>query len=208
MTVAQRRALEALWPRYGIDISGVMDLDHEFGRRAPRFLEIGFGMGDALAEMAARHPERDFLGIEVYAPGVGSLLARLEREGLENIRLVRDDAVQVLESALPAESLDCVMLHFPDPWPKKRHHKRRLVQPAFVELVRGRLKHGGRFQLATDWEDYAQHMRRVLESDGGLRNVAGPGAFAPRPPERPVTKFETRGVRLGHGIRDLVYERP
>lgn len=208
MTVAQRRALDSLWTRYGIDLEGLVDLDRQFGRRAPRYLEIGFGMGDALAEMAARHPEWDFLGIEVYDPGVGSLLGRLAREGLANVRLMRGDAVEVLRWALPADSLDCVMLHFPDPWPKKRHHKRRLVQPPFVALVRTRLKHGGRFQLATDWEDYARHMRRVLEADEGLRNVAGAGAYAKRPLERPVTKFETRGVRLGHGIWDLVYERP
>lgn len=208
MTVAQRRALAELWPRYGVEIEDVIDLDQAFGRQAPRFLEIGFGMGDALAQMAGRHPERDFLGIEVYEPGVGRLLARLSREELENVRLIRGDAVEVLRSALPADSLDCVMLHFPDPWPKKRHHKRRIVQPSFVELVRTRLKHGGRFQLATDWEDYAHHMRQVLDAHQGFRSLAGPGGFAERPAERPVTKFETRGVRLGHGIWDLVYERP
>jgi len=207
MTHAQRRALDELGPRYGLPHDqGVLDLDGAFGRSAPRVLEIGFGMGDALAEMAAAHPEQDYLGVEVHRPGVGSLLLKLDDLGLSNVRVLCADAVQVLKGCLADHALDAVHIFFPDPWPKKRHHKRRLVQPAFVELVRRKLKPGGRLHLATDWEDYAQHMLEVLETTAGLRNAAGPGGFAPRPDYRPLTKFERRGQRLGHGVWDLIFE--
>jgi len=208
MTRAQHRALDELWPSYGLPHDqGVLDLDAAFGRCAPRVLEIGFGMGDALAEMAAAHPEQDYLGVEVHRPGVGSLLLKLDDLGLSNVRVSCADAVQMLRDCLADDAIDAVHIFFPDPWPKKRHHKRRLVQPAFVELLRRKLKRGGRLHLATDWEDYAQHMLEVLETTAGLRNAADPGGFAPRPDYRPLTKFERRGQRLGHGVWDLIFER-
>lgn len=207
MTRAQRRALEHDWPRFGIEGTGPIDLDAVFGHRAPRMMEIGFGMGEALLEMAARHPERDYLGVEVYEPGIGGVLARLRELGLGNVRILRGDVVEILAARLPDASLDAALLYFPDPWPKKRHHKRRLVQPLFAELVCAKLKPGGRFELATDWEDYAEQMLRVLDDTPGLVNLAGPGRFLPAPQSRPPTKFESRGRRLGHRIRDLGYER-
>jgi len=208
MTDAQRRNLDALWPRYGIDPeAGPLDLDTLFGRRAPRMLEIGFGMGDALFEMAMRHPEHDHLGIEVHRPGVGRLLGKLEESGLRNVRVICHDAVEALQTLIPDDSLDAVYLFFPDPWPKKRHHKRRIVQPAFVALLARKLKPGGLLHMATDWEDYAQHMMTVLSEAPEFTNTAGPGAFTPRPEARPVTKFERRGERLGHQVWDLVFRR-
>ena len=184
-----------------------MDLDAIFGRRAPRYLEIGFGMGDALLEMALANPEYDYLGIEVYEAGLGRLIHRLARGDIGNARAIRGDAVEVLEACIAPGSLDGVFLYFPDPWPKKRHHKRRLVRPDFASLVCQRLKPGGRFELATDWADYAQHMLRILAATPGLHNRAGAGGFSPRPAHRPVTKFERRGQGIGHGIWDLVFAR-
>ena len=208
LTKGQRRALEELFPRYGITLDqGRLDLDALFGRCAPRILEIGFGNGATLAEMAARHPDNDYLGIEVHRPGVGNLLLQIEQRGLTNIRISNDDAVEVLEQQIPDASLDAVYLFFPDPWHKKRHHKRRIVQPEFAQLVRRKLKTGGVFHLATDWVDYAEHMRDVLEAQPGFENTAGPGHFTPRPDYRPLTKFEQRGQRLGHEVRDLVFKR-
>lgn len=208
MTDAQRHALDALWPRYGIDPGeDLLDLDAPFGRRAPRLLEIGFGMGDALLEMAERHPENDYLGIEVHRPGVGRVLARLEEKGLRNVRVICADAVEVLRKGIPDGNLESVYLFFPDPWPKKRHHKRRIVQPAFVALLGQKLRPGGILHMATDWEDYARHMMAVLGSARGFVNAAGAGAFMPRPEDRPATKFERRGERLGHGVWDLVFRR-
>ncbi len=199
LTRAQKRALEALWPRYGVE--GVYDPDALFGRQAPRHMEIGFGMGEALVAMARAHPDWDFLGVEVYRPGIGSLLRQLHAEGLTNVRVFGEDAGTVL-AHLPEACLDGVYLFFPDPWPKRRHHKRRLVQPPFVAQVASRLRPGGRFLLATDWEDYALHMLEVLEASPLLRNLAGTG-FAPRPDLRPVTKFERRAGR----VWDLAYAR-
>ncbi|MDD3517665.1 MAG: tRNA (guanosine(46)-N7)-methyltransferase TrmB [Chromatiales bacterium] len=208
MTSAQREAIERLWPRYGIDLADApLDLRAPFGNDNPVTLEIGFGNGDTLATLAARHPERNFLGIEVHRPGVGHLLKRLEAEGLGNVRLLRDDAVEVLRRMIADAALDRVLLYFPDPWPKTRHHKRRIVQPAFVELVARKLAPGGVFHLATDWEDYAQHMLAVMEDCPTFENLAGPGAFSPRPDDRPLTRFERRGQRLGHGVWDLLYRR-
>ncbi len=208
LTPGQQRALERLWPRYGVEAEGeVLDLDALFGRSAPKVLEIGFGMGDALAAMALAQPECDFIGIEVHRPGVGRLLARLEEQGSENVRLFCHDAVEVLERRIPDAGLDRVLIFFPDPWHKKRHHKRRLVQPPFVALLRRKLRPGGVLHLATDWEDYAEQMMAVVSADGGFRNQAGEGNYAPRPDYRPVTKFERRGQRLGHGIWDLLFER-
>ena len=207
MTRAQQAALERLWSRYVVESEQVRDLAAVFGRVAPRVLEIGFGMGDSLAAMARAHPEIDYFGIEVHRPGVGSLLTRLEREDIRNVRVVCGDAVEVLQHQLPDASLDAVQLFFPDPWPKKRHHKRRLVQAEFVELLRRKLKSGGLFHCATDWEHYAEHVLAVMATAPGFRNAAGAGGYTERPDDRPVTKFERRGERLGHVIRDLVFAR-
>jgi tRNA (guanine-N7-)-methyltransferase len=208
LTAGQRRALEQLWPRYGIELPENADaLRSWLQTDQPVTLEIGFGNGDTLAEMASQDPDRRFLGIEVHRPGVGHLLQLIEREGLENLRIVSADAVEVLREQIPEASLDTVLVLFPDPWPKKRHHKRRLVQPEFVELVASQMKPGGRFHLATDWEDYAQQMLAVLEASEGFENATGPGQFAPRPDYRLPTKFERRGQRLGHAVWDLIYRR-
>ncbi len=205
LTAGQARALDQLWPRWGLEFRGEpLDLDRAFGRRAPRHLEIGFGRGESLLALAAAHPERDYLGIEVHRPGVGSLLLRLEQNGIDNVRIVCADAAEVLARGIPPGSLERVLLWFPDPWPKKRHHKRRLVQPAFADRVAAVLQPGGCWHLATDWEDYARHMMAVLEAHPAFTNPAGPGRCSPRG-ERPPTKYEQRGRRLGHGVWDLVY---
>lgn len=207
MTRAQHDALERLRASYLIGGSALQDLDAVFGRRAPRVLEIGFGMGDALAVMAKTNPHCDYVGVEVHRPGVGSLLLKLEQDASANVRIVCADAVEVLQHHLPDTSLDGVYLFFPDPWPKKRHHKRRIVQAEFVELVRRKLKPGGIFHMATDWQDYARQMLAVMGAAPGYTNTAGVGGFAPRPPERPLTKFEKRGQHLGHDVWDLVFVR-
>ena len=208
VTAAQERALEELWPRFGIEADGTpLDLDAVFGRHAPRVLEIGFGNGDTLAAMAAASPETDFLGIEVHRPGVGRLLHHVGQQGLTNVRVMCADAVEVLEKQIPDGALDAVHLYFPDPWHKTRHHKRRLVQPPFVERIRHKLKPGGHFHLATDWDDYARQMLAVLSAAAGFRNLSPSGDFVPRPSYRPLTKFEQRGARLGHGVWDLLFER-
>lgn len=207
MTVAQRRALTTLWPRYGLDAGGPLDLDRIFGRPAEKHLEIGFGMGEALLEMAQTHPEHDYLGIDVHLPGVGRVLLQLERLQLTNVRLFCGDAVAILQSCFQSNCLDGVYIFFPDPWPKKRQQKRRLVHAPFIELVTRCLKSGGYLQLATDWETYAQHMLTVLEACPLLVNCAGEGCFITRPLERPVTRFEQRGQKLGHCVWDLWYRR-
>lgn len=208
LTTAQQRALETLLPRFGVAGGGTtLDLDALFGRRAPRILEIGFGNGDSLAAIAHAHPENDYLGVEVHTPGVGHLLLKIEEFGLNNVRVIRDDAVEVLKARIPEASLDAVYLFFADPWPKKRHHKRRIVQPEFVQLLRSRLRIGGRFHMATDWEDYARHMREVMDAAEGFRNTSPDGGYVERPDYRPLTKFEQRGRRLGHGVWDLIFER-
>ena len=208
LTAAQQRALETLWPRYGLRADGhPLDLNEVFGRSAPRIMEIGFGMGDALAEMALRYPENDYLGIEVHRPGVGRLLQRLADQGSGNVRVLIDDAGLVLRDWMVDGCLDAVLVFFPDPWPKRRHHKRRLIQPGFVELLASKLRLGGRLHLATDWQDYAHHMMRVLSDAAAFGNTCGVDCFSPRPDYRPVTKFERRGHCLGHSIWDLVFER-
>ena len=199
--------MEALWPRYGLDGDDVIDAAREFGRRAPLVLEIGFGMGDTLAELARRHPQVDYIGVEVHDAGIGRLLNLAATESLNNLRVIRGDAVLALEHRIAAASLDAVLIYFPDPWPKKRHHKRRLIQPAFAELVADRLRPGGRLHLASDWAPYAEHMLEVLDACAALRNEAGPGNYAPRPASRPRTKFERRGEALGHDVFDLEYVR-
>ena len=206
ITDAQRRAREEWLPRFGIPYgNALLDLDRVFGRNAPRFLEIGFGMGETTAQIAAAHPGNDYLGVEVHTPGVGSLLKRAAELELTNIRIIQHDAVEVVEHMIPAESLDGVHLYFPDPWPKKRHHKRRLVQPDFASLIASRLKRGAYLHVATDWEDYALQVLEVLSAEPLLQNTAA--NFAPRPAWRPQTKFETRGLKLGHRVWDLLFVR-
>lgn len=208
ITPAQQRAFDAHWPRYGLDYAGApRDFDAVFGRRAPRVLEIGFGNGEALAWAAAHDPARDYLGIEVHGPGVGRLMNALAAQGSDNVRIYKHDAVEVLEREIAPASLAEVRIWFPDPWPKKRHHKRRLIQPGFVALLAARVAPGGLLHLATDWADYAAHMLEVLEAAPQWRNRLGAGRYAERPPWRIETHFERRGMRLGHGVWDLLYER-
>jgi tRNA (guanine-N7-)-methyltransferase len=208
LTPSQARALEQLWPRFGIaPPAAPLELDVLFGRHAPRTLEIGFGNGDNLAELAARHPERDYLGVEVHDPGVGHLLLRMEREGLQNIRIAHHDAVEVIERWLPPGSIDEALIFFPDPWHKKRHHKRRLVQPAFLDRLARVMAPGARLHLATDWAPYAEQMLEVCEASPHFDNTVAGGGYAPRPETRPQTKFERRGLKLGHEVFDLLYRR-
>jgi len=206
LTDAQQRALVELWPKYGVAFDGrLLDMDVLFGRRAARVVEIGFGNGDHLASLARSRPERDYLGIEVHRPGVGRLLLAIDELGLKNLRIVCHDAVAVLEEQIPPRSLDEVLFLFPDPWPKKRHHKRRLIQSAFVAMLAERLKSGGMLRLATDWQPYAEQMLEVLEAVPHLANVAASARFMPRPTERERTRFEARGERLGHKGWDLAF---
>ncbi len=208
ITSAQERALRELWPKYGADLAAApLDLDELFGRRARRVAEIGFGNGDHLLALAAARPAEDFLGIEVHRPGVGRLLLQLEEHALGNVRVICHDAVEVLERYLDGPCLDEILILFPDPWPKKRHHKRRLIQPAFVALLAERLKSGGALRLATDWEPYAAEMLATLSAEPRLRNAAPEGGFVPRPGERSPTRFERRGERLGHRVWDLEFSR-
>jgi tRNA (guanine-N7-)-methyltransferase len=208
LTPGQQRAMEVLFPRFGIEAKeGMLDLDALFGRSAPRILEIGFGNGESLAEIANSHPENDYIGIEVHRPGVGHLLMRIEELGLSNVRVMCADAVEVLEKQIPDEALDALYLFFPDPWHKKRHHKRRQVRPEWAQLVRRKLKVGGKLHMATDWENYAEHMLEVLSTAEGYRNTSKSGDYVPKPDYRPETKFERRGLKLGHGVRDLVFEK-
>jgi len=256
LTAGQRRALEALWPKYGLDLAAdagrsggglcdggdggfdggfaagfdgdfdggfagsfaggfaanaaptaAPDYPQIFGRNAPLHLEIGFGDGEALLEMAARNPHCDFLGAEVHRPGVGRALLQIEARQVANIRLFRADGFQVLSAAVAPRALAALYLYFPDPWPKKRHHKRRLLQPRFIELAASRLATGGHFHFATDWRDYAEQALARLEEFNGWENCAGRGRFSPRPPARPQTKFERRGQRLGHPVWDVVMRK-
>ena len=210
ITPAQERALTELWPRYGVDFQSTpLDLSALFGRKAPVTLEIGFGNGEHLLRRASAEPERDFLGVEVHRPGIGHLLLAAERLGLANLRVLAHDAVEVLEQQIAPGSLEEVQLLFPDPWPKKRHHKRRLVQPAFIELVASRLARGGRLYIATDWQPYAESMRTDLDACAALRNCTEPGTPVAAGPEanHPPTRFERRGERLGHRIHRLLFMR-
>ena len=206
MSPAQERAIETLLPQYGIEYApGHIDFSAQFGRSAPVVLEIGFGMGETTARIAAALPETDFLGVEVHAPGVGALLKQIGELELRNVRVIRHDAAAVVQDMIAPATLAGIHLFFPDPWPKKRHHKRRLVQPAFVGLLASRLQPDGYLHLATDWEEYAQQMLDVLSAEPLLRNTTG--GFSPRPAHRPLTKFEQRGMRLGHGVWDVVFRR-
>ena len=206
-TRAQQRALQELLPRYGLEVAGPpLALAEVFGRRAPCTLEIGFGNGEALAELAGADPAGNYLGIEVHRPGVGHLLNRIEALALDNVRVVCGDAVDFIRQRLTPQSLGRVHIWFPDPWPKKRHHKRRLIQPDFIELLASRMHPGAILHLATDWADYAEHMLEVMTAAPAFCNTAAE-AYAPRPPWRPMTRFEQRGERLGHEVYDLLFER-
>jgi len=206
MSGAQRRAYDHLLTRYAIPFrAGPLDLVTAFGRNASTILEIGFGMGETTAAIAAANPELNYLGVEVHTPGVGSLLKLIEAHALANVRIIQHDAVEVVTHTLSPAMLDGVHVFFPDPWPKKRHHKRRLIQPPFVALLASRLRPGGYLHLATDWHDYALQMLEVLDAEPALANTAV--GFTPRPASRPPTKFEQRGIKLGHPVWDLVFRR-
>lgn len=209
LTPGQQRAFETLWPKWGLEYQiRELDLPGLFGNDKPVYVEIGFGNGDSLAEMARSHPDRNYLGIEVHGPGVGHLLLKLQEFGCSNVRAIRHDAVEVLDHMLPAACLAGVYLFFPDPWHKKRHHKRRILQTPMLDRLARVIRPGGFFHAATDWQDYAEHMMKTLGADRlRFENRAGPDKYTPRPDERPLTKFERRGQRLGHGVWDLIFTR-
>jgi tRNA (guanine-N7-)-methyltransferase len=203
---AQRHAYEILLPQYGIPFEdNLINLDQIFGRSSPKFLEIGFGMGETTVSIAQMHLQNDYLAIDVHTPGVGSLLKQIGETGLSNLRIIQHDAVEVLKCMLTPECLDGTHIFFPDPWPKARHHKRRLIQPQFITLLSERLKHGGYLHVATDWEEYAQQILQVLSSEPQLINTVTD--YAPCPAYRPLTKFEQRGMKLGHGVWDLIFQK-
>ncbi|MGA9993516.1 MAG: tRNA (guanosine(46)-N7)-methyltransferase TrmB [Thiobacillaceae bacterium] len=206
MGSGQQKALAELGPRFVLPYTPTpVDLDQVFGRTAPRILEIGFGMGQTTAEIAAAHPGQDYLGVEVHTPGVGSLLRQIGERELNNVRIIQHDAVEVLANMIPNAALAGVHVYFPDPWPKMRHHKRRLIQPDLVHLLAQKLAPGGCLHCATDWQDYAIQMLQVLSAEPLLANTAE--GYAPRPQWRPLTRFEQRGLRLGHGVWDLLFRR-
>ena len=208
MTTAQRRALEELWPRYQVmDADAPLDWPLLFGRTAPVIIEIGFGNGTSLLTMAAAQPEKNFVGVEVHRPGIGQLLMGLTQDNIANVKLVYGDALEFLQHRVMDDSVDALHLFFPDPWPKVRHHKRRIVQAEFAQLVRRKLRTGGYFHMATDWQAYADHMMKTMTQALGYANTAGAQNYCPRPEYRPLTKFERRGQRLGHGVWDLVFQR-
>jgi tRNA (guanine-N7-)-methyltransferase len=203
---AQQRAYDALLPALSLPYqASLIDLDTVFGRSAPKILEIGFGMGESTAEIAANQAERDFIGVEVHTPGVGSLLKQIDERDLHNVRIIQHDAVEVLQYMIGENTLDGVHIFFPDPWPKTRHHKRRLIQTEFVRLVASRLKPGAYLHAATDWQAYAEHILETLSHEPLLENTAPD--YAPRPSYRPLTKFEQRGIKLGHGVWDIVFRK-
>lgn len=208
MTAGQQRGMDEFWPKWGLTLEqGEIDPQQVFGRDAPLVIEIGFGMGHSLFEQAKTMPDHNFIGIEVHTPGVGKLMAEAGDAGLTNLRAYEDDAVEILNQCIPDGSVDLLQLFFPDPWHKKRHHKRRIVQPEFVQLLRKKLRVGGRFHMATDWENYAEHMVEVMQAAEGYENTATDGDYVPRPDSRPITKFEKRGERLGHGVWDIIYRK-
>jgi tRNA (guanine-N7-)-methyltransferase len=207
LTPAQQQAMEEMWPEFGLDIEqGSLEWSKVFGRQAPLVLEIGFGMGDSLIKMAQQNAHQNFIGIDVHPPGVGTLLRDIKQAGLSNIRVYQNDATLLLKECIQDNVLDRVHIFFPDPWHKKRHNKRRLIQPAFVEGLRHKLKSGGKFHLSTDWEHYAEQIMAVLTTAEGFVNCYGKGEFATEH-QRPSTKFERRGERLGHGVWDLIFEK-
>lgn len=209
VTVAQKQAHDHFWSHFGLQLEeGLLDYQAVFGRDAPRFLEIGFGSGQSLLALAALNPDKDFIGVETHQPGIGSLLLGMQKRQLNNIRIYNADAVDVLEDCIPPSSLDGVQLFFPDPWPKRRHHPRRLIQAQFVSLVVEKLKVGGTLHLATDWEDYASHMLNTLLQEKRLINLSSSSGAAERSTYRPIlTKFERRALRAGRLIRDLQFSK-
>lgn len=208
VTAAQERALAELWPAFGVDFDGSpLDLDVLFARSAPRCLEIGFGAGEVIGDLAKAHPDTDHLGIEVHRAGVGRLLLRAHEERLSNLRIVRHDAVEVLSRAIPDASFDSILIFFPDPWHKKRHHKRRLIDAAFMELLAAKLRAGGVLRLATDWQEYAEQMLEVGNACARLESLSEDRTYVARPQFRPPTRFERRGERLGHRVWDLAYRK-
>lgn len=208
MTTGQASAYQTMMPTYGIEFANqVIDLRELFGNDNPVTIEIGFGMGTSLALQAEKDPQHNFLGIEVHRPGVGSLLARMQESGLTNIRVLPRDAVEVLEHMLADDCLQRAQLFFPDPWHKRRHHKRRIVKPEFVQRIHQKLKVGGVFHMATDWENYAAHMLAVMQAEKGWKNLSTRDDYVPKPSERPITKFQKRGEKLGHGVWDLMFTK-
>jgi tRNA (guanine-N7-)-methyltransferase len=207
-TPAQERALSDLWPTFGIDLGAApLDLEAAFGRTAPRCLEIGFGVGEVIGSLAESNPQIDYLGIEVHRAGVGRLLLRAQQSSLTNVRVICHDAVDVLREHVRDAAFDQILVFFPDPWHKKRHHKRRLIEPAFVALLAGKLRAGGILRLATDWQAYAEQMLLVCNAEAALQTLSPDSTYVPRPDFRPPTRFERRGERLGHGVWDLAYEK-
>jgi tRNA (guanine-N7-)-methyltransferase len=207
MTPSQQNALEQQWPSFGLQLTdGLLDFKQLFGNDNPVIMEIGFGMGDSLITMAKTMPENNYLGIEVHKPGVGRLLNNAQNEGLSNLKVFADDAIEVMAQCIADHSLGGVQLFFPDPWHKKKHNKRRIVQPKFAQDIRQKLAPNGIFHMATDWQPYAEHMMEVMEVAPGYSNLAGPGEFSPQPDFRPVTKFQRRGEGKGHGVWDLMYQ--
>lgn len=208
MTASQHKAREQLWPNYGIELEDkILDFETVYKNRNPVTIEIGFGMGESLVAMAKQYPERNFLGIEVHGPGVGALLAGIEKQAVNNLRVIQDDAVEVLNRMIADNSVACFQIFFPDPWHKKRHHKRRLVQPVFIDKLIGKLAPKGLIHCATDWQPYAEHMMSVLSANALLTNTQGERAYVEDQQLRPTTKFEQRGIRLGHGVWDLVFAK-
>ena len=208
MTEGQQKAYDNNWTFYGLHYhDGVLDYQNTFGRNADIVVEIGFGMGKSLVEMAKNAPEKDFIGIEVHSPGVAKLMMFAAEEGVKNLRVYCHDAIEIMQQCIPSNSVSCLQLFFPDPWHKKKHNKRRIVQASFAQKVAALLKEGGQFHMATDWEPYAQHMMEVMEQQKQYINAAGINSFHPRPDWRPFTKFEQRGESLGHGVWDLIYTK-
>ncbi|NOQ64318.1 MAG: tRNA (guanosine(46)-N7)-methyltransferase TrmB [Methyloprofundus sp.] len=206
MTTAQRLALDSLWDKYCLNNEEKCDLVEVFGRRSTVILEIGFGNGESLVKTALANPDKDYIGIEVHKPGVGNLLAQLERLEVKNVRVFYHDAIEVLENCIPEHSLSAVHLFFPDPWHKRKHHKRRIVRPSFIKLIATKLEKGAYFHAATDWQHYAEHILKVLSESEEFVNQTADKAYSPRPDYRPLTKFEQRGLRLGHGVWDLIFK--
>lgn len=208
MTKSQARALEKLLPVYGIAmLDGILNFKEIFHRQAETILEIGFGMGESLIKMAVASPEKNFIGIEVHRPGVGACLNGIHDNALKNVRMMTEDAMIILKENIADQSLDAIYIYFPDPWPKKRHHKRRMIQAEFVRLLQAKLKSDGILHLATDWQPYAEWMMEILSAEKGLENLAGAGKFSLKPAWRPETKFERRGIKLGHEVYDLVFQK-
>ena len=208
MTDSQKAAFDKYWPTYGLSLHGGQLIpEAQFGRKAPLVLEIGFGMGGSLLQMVQAEPDKDFIGIEVHPPGAGRLINDAGKLTLPNLRVYLADATDVLDDCIADNSVDRLQVYFPDPWHKKKHNKRRLIQPDFVQRIRAKLKHDGILHLATDWQEYAEHMLEVMEAAEGYENTMGVGQYSPRPNFRPITKFEKRGERLGHGVWDLLYRR-